>query len=291
MKPKSLFRQEALDKLSSPEQLDTLLKVTSPIAWLALVAALILTVAAVGWSFFGQLAVQVSGPGILLPQGGVRQVPTLTSGVVTEVLARPGQVLEDGAVVVRLQPPDTAAQGARVEIVAEVGGQVLEVLVHAGQFLSQGDSVLMLGGVGAQLECVAYFAFNQGDKVDPGMSTRITLSNANQDIYGTMLGEVTQVAAYPTTRSEMLSVLADPQLVDFFLGAGDVYQQAPLELRIRLDRDLDDPSTYLWSSGKGPARALRSGTACQVQVVTEYVRPVELALPKIREFLGAQVGD
>ena len=291
MKTKSLFRREALDKLSSPEQLDTLLKVTNPVAWLALAAALIFTIVAVIWGFMGSLAVEVSGPGVLLPQGGVREVPTLTTGVVTEVLVRPGQVIPDGAVVIRMQPATTGSEGARVEIIAETGGQVLELLARPGQYLSQGDNVLMLGEPGAGIECVAYFAFNQGDKVDPGMSTRIALSNADQDIYGSIIGEVTQVAPYPTTRGEMQSVLADAQLVDFFLSAGDKYQEAPLEIRVRLDRDPDDPTSYSWTSGHGPVRAIRSGAACQVQVVTEYVRPIELAIPKIRKFLDATDGQ
>jgi HlyD family secretion protein len=287
---KSLFRREALDKLSSPEQLDTLLKVTNPLAWLALVATMIFTVVAVGWALMGSLAVQVSGPGVLLPQGGVREVPTLLTGVVTEVLVRPGQLIPDGAVVIRMQPA-SSEDGARIEVVAERGGQVLELLASPGQYLTQGDTILMLGEPGASIECVAYFAFNQGDKVDPGMSTRVALSNADQDIYGSIIGEVTQVAPYPTTRAEMQSVLADAQLVDYFLTAGDKYQQAPLEIRVRLKRDLDDPTTYLWTSGHGPARAIRSGTSCQVQVVTEYVRPIELAIPKIRKFLDAVNGQ
>ncbi len=33
-----LFRETSLEKLSSPEQLDALIKVTSPRAWLALAA-------------------------------------------------------------------------------------------------------------------------------------------------------------------------------------------------------------------------------------------------------------
>ncbi len=93
-----------------------------------------------------------------------------------------------------------------------------------------------------------------------------------------------------SNRKEMEAVLADSQLVDLFLS-GDTFQQAPLEVRIRLNQELTDPSGYAWTSGHGPDRPLRSGTACQIQVVTDYVRPAELALPKIRDFFDATVGE
>lgn len=146
----------------------------------------------------------------------------------------------------------------------------------------------MLSEPGAPLECQAFFAFDQGDKVTPGMAVRVLPSNAREDVFGALEGTVVSVAPYPTSRPEMEAILADSQLVDFFLS-GDRFQEAPLRIGISLKRDLDDPSTYLWTSGKGPKIPLRSGTSCQVEVVTDYVRPVELIMPKIRDFFDAQV--
>ncbi len=285
-----LFRREAVESQSSPEQLNTLLQVTKPVAWLALGAALILTVSAVTWGFLGSLAVTVSGPGVLLPQGGLRTVPALTSGVLTEVLARADQVVADDAVVARMKPVVVSSdQGHRVEIAADRGGRVVAELVRPGQFVEQGQSVIVLSEPGAPLECQAFFAFDQGDKVTPGMAVRVLPSNAREDVFGALEGTVMSVAPYPTSRPEMEAILTDSQLVDFFL-TGDRYQEAPLRIRVSLKRDLDDPSTYLWTSGKGPAGRLRIGTSCQVEIVTEYVRPVELIMPKIRDFFDAAVG-
>ena len=39
---KSLFREEAMDKMSSPDELDRLMRVTDPKGWLALIALLAL---------------------------------------------------------------------------------------------------------------------------------------------------------------------------------------------------------------------------------------------------------
>ena len=115
-------------------------------------------------------------------------------------------------------------------------------------------------------------------------------SNAREDTYGALEGTVSRIEPYPTTREQMQAVLADDQLVDFFLGGG-TFEEAPLAVTIRLKRDLSDPSSYRWTSGHGPDRPLRQGTYCRIEAVSEYVRPAELALPKIRKFFGAPGQD
>ena len=46
---RQLFRQVALERLSSPERLDELIEVTTPRLWLVLLGAGALFLAAVGW--------------------------------------------------------------------------------------------------------------------------------------------------------------------------------------------------------------------------------------------------
>ncbi len=65
-----IFRQVAIARLSSPEQLDRLITVTSPMGWAALVAIVTLLFAVVAWGIFGQVATRVEGAGILVSRGG-----------------------------------------------------------------------------------------------------------------------------------------------------------------------------------------------------------------------------
>lgn len=65
-----IFRKVALERLSSPEQLDQLVPLTSPIGWAAVVALAAILAAAVGWSIFGTLPTAVQGSGILVSRGG-----------------------------------------------------------------------------------------------------------------------------------------------------------------------------------------------------------------------------
>lgn len=52
---KSIFRQKALSKVSSPEELDRYLMVTRPGIWFALSAVIVLLVGVIVWGFLGRI--------------------------------------------------------------------------------------------------------------------------------------------------------------------------------------------------------------------------------------------
>jgi hypothetical protein len=63
----SLFRQEALDKISSPEQLDQLLQIVSLKDWLPLASLGFVVAIALVWSIFGKVPLTAEAKGLLLP--------------------------------------------------------------------------------------------------------------------------------------------------------------------------------------------------------------------------------
>lgn len=48
-----LFRKKSMDRISSPEQLNDYIKVTTPSVWLVLVATIIILVGVLVWSMLG----------------------------------------------------------------------------------------------------------------------------------------------------------------------------------------------------------------------------------------------
>lgn len=54
-KQETIFRQKSIDRVSSPEQLDSYLKVTSPSVWLVLVGIIVILIGAIVWGAFGKL--------------------------------------------------------------------------------------------------------------------------------------------------------------------------------------------------------------------------------------------
>jgi HlyD family secretion protein len=98
-----IFRQVALERLSSPEQLDQLVQVTRPGGWIALGAFGLLLLSTVAWGAFGTIPTVASGEGMLLRRGGVSELETLTSGQVEDLLVEPGDPLHKGQVVARVR--------------------------------------------------------------------------------------------------------------------------------------------------------------------------------------------
>ena len=50
-----LFRQKSMDRVSSPEQLNDYIRVTTPSVWLALAAVLVLLAGMIAWSVFSSV--------------------------------------------------------------------------------------------------------------------------------------------------------------------------------------------------------------------------------------------
>lgn len=105
MKKVSPYRQAALDRLSNPDQLDQLLEVTRPRAWVALIGVWLLIGVALAWSVFGRLPVTITGTGILLSAAGLREVEAQGSGVVRTLAVRTGDLIQAGALIAEISQP------------------------------------------------------------------------------------------------------------------------------------------------------------------------------------------
>jgi HlyD family secretion protein len=102
---KEIFRKVSLDRLSSPEQLDLLLDVTTPKGWLALVALCSVVAAGIIWSVTGRSNTTVAGRGVIIRQGGVFSVVSMAGGQVTAISVKVGDRIEANQIVARIAQP------------------------------------------------------------------------------------------------------------------------------------------------------------------------------------------
>jgi HlyD family secretion protein len=101
-----IFRKAALDKLSSPEQLDQLMQVTTPKSWLALTGCCALVLTAVAWGLFGKIPTKVHGVGILIKHGGVFMVASRGEGNLLELRVQPHQFVRNGQILALVSQPE-----------------------------------------------------------------------------------------------------------------------------------------------------------------------------------------
>jgi len=96
---KRLFRESALERLSSPEQLDQQLQVTSPRGWIALLALWSVLAAVIVWSIVGSVPTREEGQGIIVVGGGLRVVVSPGKGRLRSIDVVVGDALDPGDVV------------------------------------------------------------------------------------------------------------------------------------------------------------------------------------------------
>lgn len=98
-----LFRKAALDRLSSPEQLHTLMRVTNAKGWLALVGCALVIATAVVWGVLGRVQTKVGASGILLGGGGLSEIIAEGDGELTAIEVKAGDVVKKGQLVAQVE--------------------------------------------------------------------------------------------------------------------------------------------------------------------------------------------
>ncbi|HEY8550557.1 MAG TPA: NHLP bacteriocin system secretion protein [Vicinamibacterales bacterium] len=99
MEQNALFRKAALDKLASPERLDVLMRVTSPMGWVALLTIAGILAGVIGWSIFGSIPERIDGQGVLLRGGAMADIRSTGTGSLARLDIRLNDVIEVGQVV------------------------------------------------------------------------------------------------------------------------------------------------------------------------------------------------
>jgi HlyD family secretion protein len=118
MSENPLFRKAALDKLASPERLDVLMRVTSPMGWLALTAVGGILVGVIIWSIWGSIPERVNGQGVLLRGGANKEIRAPGQGIISALELKEGQMVTVGQVLGSISQigSDAEVNAARIKI-------------------------------------------------------------------------------------------------------------------------------------------------------------------------------
>jgi HlyD family secretion protein len=102
---RDLFRQSAMKRISSPEQLDQLPRVVGPMGWLSLLSSATIVAVAVFWGFVARIPIKVAGAGILIQSSGICEVIPLSAGQLIQVGVAVGDTVVQGQVVAYMDLP------------------------------------------------------------------------------------------------------------------------------------------------------------------------------------------
>jgi HlyD family secretion protein len=406
-----------LDRVSSPERLDSLVEITGPGLWIVLGTILFLAATLVVWSLVGAVPSWVNGKGILVAYGGhVYDSPALAEGTLVERDILPGTAIRQGEVIATLdQPPlaqqirdaqaqakalatevarqrqdieavasarhannvaresalrdsiAAAQQGVQVysqmllgqnrlmhggnttserlqqvreqlagelqtvaddrgklleveageieagatearqladlshravdaqihadqlalqrslfgRVVSPVSGRLLEWKAATGQFVRAGTPVASIDSGEKGLRFLLYVPTEEGNRVRAGMAARIELHGLKKEEWGTLIGKVASVSAFPVTVEGMRTVLQNDTLVQAFSADG-----APFAAIVKLLPDPAAPTGYAWSGQNGPPVTLASGMTGVARVLVRTQRPLSFVMPFLRKVTG-----
>jgi HlyD family secretion protein len=105
-----LFRKSALQKLSSPEQLDQTITIIKLQGWIGLCALGALLFGVFLWSIVGSIPEKVNGNGVLINSNGLLSVTYASGGVVKGVFLENGEKVFKGQVIARIERQDLMEQ-------------------------------------------------------------------------------------------------------------------------------------------------------------------------------------
>lgn len=277
-----LFRKSAIEKLSSPEQLDKAIVITPPSFWIALIGGILIIVVTLVWGIWGRIPVKVETAGIYMSGNGTADVYSEVSGVVTEVIVESGDYVKKGQIIAYVDSrelPKEQGDFERYGIISTKEGEVQEVIIESGSVVSIGSELIKVKqGEVEQYEVVCYIPVAEGKKIKSGMEVMVYPTTVNTQEYGHMKGTVKSVSEYVISSSKMKRKLGDETLVQAFLNRGPV-----IEVICILEEDKSTASGYEWSSKKGADIELTEGTMITANIVTERKAPITMLIPYLKE--------
>jgi len=123
----TLFRKVAVERLSSPDQLDSLVTIADHRSWLALGGLSLILLFTLGWGIFGSIPTSVPAKGILVAEGGrVAAAMSPAGGIVEKVSVRLGETVRKGQPVAVIRQVEAAQRLANARAMADELARDLE---------------------------------------------------------------------------------------------------------------------------------------------------------------------
>ncbi|MFE9997133.1 HlyD family efflux transporter periplasmic adaptor subunit [Streptomyces avermitilis] len=266
------FRQQALAKLQSPEELDLPVRFARPQGWLVLSVTVVVMAAASVWAVTGSVASTVGAPAVLTHGEGSYVLQSPVAGQVTAVLAKEGERLPANSPVLKVRTDDgdtlvrTVAAGRITALAATIGA-----IIQTGANVAAVEKVAHASD---PLYATVYVPAENASSIPANAPVDLTVQSVPTQQYGVLHGHVKSVDRTVQTRQQIAAFLGDSQLGEQFTKKG-----RPVAVLVRLDRSSGTKSGYQWSSADGPPYTLASMTLATGSIRLADQRPVDWLLP------------
>lgn len=267
------FRQKALSKLQSPEEIDLPVRFARPQGMLVLTVTVLVVLAASFWAVTGSLSSTVGAPAILTHAQGSYVLQSPVAGQVTDVLAEEGARVPANAPLVKVR----TAQGSSTVVRTIAAGRLTTLVATIGAVITTGADVAAVervAGPDDPLMAMVYVPADGASAVPVGATVDLTVQSVPTQRYGVLRGRVKSVGRTAQTRQRITGFLGSGQLGEQFSQQGQ-----PVAVLVRLDPSSRTTSGYAWSSADGPPYTVDSMTLATASIHLAEQHPIDWLLP------------
>ena len=169
-----IFSKEALDKLRSPERLDMMLPITTPVGWITMAAIGALLCSVVLWSIFGAFTVKADGMGMIMDSAGVVNISHIAGGKVSEVYIKTGSHIRRGQLIARLEQADQSAQTKMTQYGMGLAQSDRDAMSKACEYGAKKQQQTVAEAIYSDYDGIFDEVFvDKGKRVEPGMTIQL----------------------------------------------------------------------------------------------------------------------
>lgn len=166
----NVFRQSALAKISSPDQLDSMLKVTTPMSWLGIAAAALLAIGVLVWAFTGSLPTTLDAGGYVVADVGTNTIYSTAQGEVGTVSVEDGERIEAGTQIATIKTDG----GNTATVESSQSGVVDRVLVQSGERVAGNAELVRFSNFDSDDNVVLCFVpYTNRGQLEEGMKANV----------------------------------------------------------------------------------------------------------------------
>jgi len=259
------FREQAVERAVAPDQLDRMIRVVPPRRAFAVGALVLVLLATVLWAVVATIPTTKTGPGFLLPEGGLRVAKAGATGTVTSLTISIGAHVVAGQQIGEI----TDTNDAVVPIIAPETGAIAELDTVLRDHVALGDRLALVQPVGWPLVVYAYLPTSEAGTLAVGTEVEVEFGAGIGDEYGFARGRVSSVSGFAATAERLSFILQDSSLVDTVRELGPAN-----EIVIELELSATTPSGLVWGTGEGPSTELPAGLPATVRFITGSRHPI-----------------
>lgn len=314
MSSSQIFQQKALDKLKRPEKAGVIFSITTTTGWIALAAVGIALFSVLVWAFFGVMAEQVTGYGVIVDDSGVANISPISGGRILEMRGKVGEPVAKGDVVAIIEQTqleqqvylnaeqahtatsydDMRARTAllasakeelqhQAQVISPYDGVITSQRLREGQIVSAGAPLYDVDVEESQnLISVVFVPALTGNKLKPGSTIQVSPGAIDSSLYGSLVGRVVELSPYPVTSDRVAYWTGNKEFATWIMQKCG---GAIMEARVELTRDDDTESGYLWTTLLGPNEPIQEGMTCTATAIVDRKSPFAYAFDKLGQWL------